>query len=73
MLKNICRDDNDALTLIDQAIQKRVGRPAKTVYNLHDLDRPAGTSRDRSLRRLRANRPDLHARVIVKELPATQR
>jgi hypothetical protein len=68
MLKNVCRDDIDATTLIDQAVQKPGGRPSKTVSNIHSLDRSSGTTRDRSLRRLRDHRPDLHGRVIADEL-----
>jgi hypothetical protein len=70
ILRNVCRDDIDATTLIDQAVQKPGGRPSKTVSNRHSLDRPAGTTRDRALRRLRDHRPDLHERVVMKELSA---
>jgi hypothetical protein len=70
ILKNLCHDDVDARDLIDEAVQKSGGRPRKTVDNIHSFERPTGTSRDRSLRRLRDHRPDLHARVIAKELSA---
>jgi hypothetical protein len=67
MLKNVCRNDIDATTLIDQAVQKSGGRPSKTVSNRHSLDRPAGTTRDRALRQLRPS-PDLHAQVVAELL-----
>jgi hypothetical protein len=59
MLKNVCRDDIDATTLIDQAVQKPGGRPSKTGNNVPSLGRP---------RRLRDHRRDLHARVLAEEL-----
>jgi hypothetical protein len=67
MMKNICRDDMEALDLINGVVRN----PAHLhpdVDNVHV--RPAGTTRDRALRRLRDHRPDLHARVIAKEISA---
>jgi hypothetical protein len=43
--------------------------PRKTVSN-RNVKRPVGTTRDRALRQLRDQRPDLHARVAAKELSA---
>jgi hypothetical protein len=38
-----CRDNIEALDMIDRAVQKPDGKPSKTVSNRHSLDRPAGT------------------------------
>ncbi len=35
------------------------------VYNIHDTSRPAGTTRQYALRKLRTGRPDLHTRFRV--------
>jgi hypothetical protein len=47
-------------------------RPSKTVYNgesnVHASERPSGNSRAAFLRRLRKNRPDIHARILAGEL-----
>ncbi len=61
----ICRDDKEALDMIDQAVKNPVGKP-KTVYNIHSLEkrkthtyvRPAGTSIQRGLRLLRERAKD---------------
>ena len=55
----------------DRANLRTGGRP-KTVYNekgdVHSSDRPSGNSRAAALRRLRKDRPDIHARVLAGEL-----
>src|SRR5687768_444621 len=56
----LCRDDKEAMDMIDQAVKNPEGRP-KTVYNVHSLEkrkinhniRPAGNSIQRGLRLLR--------------------
>jgi hypothetical protein len=70
MLKNICRDDIEALDIVDQAVQKPDGKPSKTGNIVTSLGRPEGNSRDKALRRLREHRPDLHAQVVASELSA---
>ncbi len=63
--------------LIDQVDQRREGAPVgnhnaskSTVDNVNSCiePRPTGTSTDYALRRLRKDRPDLHQRVLNKEL-----
>lgn len=92
-LKNICRDNLEALAAIDAATQgehggnhnpEGLGGPTGrtrgdgvNVDNIH-VDtprgsveregRPAGTSRDAALRRLRKDRPDLLERVVAGEV-----
>jgi hypothetical protein len=56
----------------DRANLRPAHRPAKTVYNnesdVHASERPSGNSRAAFLRRLRKDRPDIHARVLAGEL-----
>jgi hypothetical protein len=62
-VKRIVRDDPEALDMLDKALQKQDGRP-ETFDNIQGLEpAPTGTSRQQALRRLRKDRPDLHARV----------
>lgn len=67
LVRTLVRDDPVALDLFDQATQ----RPAhlKATAMRDDVDdihvRPAGTSREAGLRRLRKDRPDLHAEVLA--------
>lgn len=77
LIRNIIRDDIKTTDLLDQALKHPDGNPTGanqhtggTVDNIHGSDRPTGTSRDAALRRLRKDRPDLHARVIADELTA---
>jgi len=69
LLDNICRDEPKAQDAIDRVTQRE---PSKhhAVDNIHSIDRPNGTSRAAALRRLRKNRPDLHAKVMDKEMTA---
>jgi hypothetical protein len=70
MIQNICRDSPAALDAIDRATANPVGRP-ETLDNIQDLrPAPTGTSKDAALRRLRKDRPDLHAKVLAEELSA---
>jgi hypothetical protein len=68
VLKNLCRDDVEALDLIDQATKHRDGNPRRTFDNIQGSVAPTGTARPQALRKLRADRPDLHARVLKGEL-----
>ena len=56
--------------MMDEATQQPLGvnHYGEGLYNIQTLH-PAGTSKDAALRRLRKERPDLHARVlgIIKE------
>lgn len=63
VLKNLCRDNQLALDWIDQVCQRPAGRPKETFDNVKDKA-PTGNAREAGLRRLRKDRPDLHAEVI---------
>lgn len=68
-IRRLCRDDATYLDLIDRALQRPAGRPNKeTVDNVND--KPDGNRKDAGLRRLRKDRPDLHAQVLAGEMTA---
>lgn len=70
-LRSIARDDPTALDAIDRATQQPVGVNQHTegvnIVNTLD-DRPQGNSADYALRKLRADAPEMHARVLAGEL-----
>jgi hypothetical protein len=69
MLKNLCRDDTEALDLIDQAVRREVGANQwEGPSNSMTQGAQQGTTRDYALSRLRRERPDLHQRVLAGEL-----
>lgn len=69
LLRNLVRDHNDVLDLIDRAVQKpaHVHRDSDNITVTPDPN-DRGTSAAGALRRLRKDRPDLHARVLAGEL-----
>ena len=67
-LKNLCRDHAEALAAIDKETRREPDIHIDGVNNVNA--RPQGNSRDRALRRLRKDRPDLLQQVIAKELTA---
>lgn len=67
-LKDLCRSDVELRNWIDEAVKRPDGKPPLTVYNIHSLPRPSGTSADRALRKLREDAGPLHARVLAGEL-----
>lgn len=72
-LKHLCRDEPPALDAIDRACRGKQGRRSDLFDNVQEVaptPAPTGNSRDTALRRLRDQRPDLHARVLAGELSA---
>ncbi|MFM9589850.1 hypothetical protein ACKI1J_14995 [Streptomyces scabiei] len=65
LMKKIVADDPNAADLLDQALAGRPGQRTDLVHNMHEVERPSGTSREAGLRRLRKDRPDLHAEVLA--------
>ena len=63
------RERYQGLDAFDRASQRPARRPAKS-ENVHSSGRPSGNSAAAFLRRLRAARPDLHARVLAGEISA---
>ncbi len=71
-LQQLCQDRPDVLDLIDQARQRGEvkGKRNDLLYIVQEVQAPTGNRTDAALRRLRKDRPDLHQRVINKELSA---
>lgn len=72
--RQIIADDLIARDLLDQALQNpnggdRRSDDAISVSNIH-TDRPAGTTKDSALRRLRKDAPELHAQVLAGDISA---
>ncbi len=67
-LQRLCGDDPEALDAIDRATAGRQGARTDLVDNVHEATRPDGNSSTAAIRRLRKDRPDLHARVLTGEL-----
>lgn len=65
LMKKIVADDPVAADLLDQALIGRSGERTDLVDNMHEVERPSGTSKEAGLRRLRKARPDLHAEVLA--------
>lgn len=60
-----------ALNLLDQAMAGRQGERRDLLDNIQEVEleaAPSGTSREAGLRRLRKDRPDLHAEVLAGRL-----
>lgn len=69
LVRRIIDPDPEAVDLFDRATQRPPGHPAK-LDNIQESEAPSGTSRQASLRRLRKDRPDLHAEVLAGRLSA---
>jgi|SRR5262245_7179554 len=72
ILETICKaaDDTEALSLLQEAFDDQQGRHTNT-SSLHckdDVLASQGNSAARAIRKLRKDRPDLHAQVIDKKL-----
>ena len=70
-LKRLCSDDPEAPDAIDRAMQGRQGERTDLLDNIQEVaPAPTGTSRQAAIRRLRKDRPDLHAKVLKGEVSA---
>ena len=73
-LQNLCRDDPQALDLLDKMITNPNHRPVKEFSHNNVMTNGAeavavqGNAETYPLRRLRRSRPDLHQRVLDREL-----
>jgi len=62
-------DDRELLDMYDQAVGHNQGKRTDLLNNVQEVAAaPAGNSAQRALRRLRTARPDLHARVLARDL-----
>lgn len=68
-LVKFCKVDQEALNLIDQVTGNHQGKRNDLVDNVNEvLERPAGNTKQYAIRKLRKDRPDLHARVMAEEI-----
>lgn len=70
LVRRVVADDPVTVDLLDQALSGRQGRRTDLVDNIHEVDRPTGTSQAAALRRLRKDAPELHAEVLAGNLSA---
>lgn len=63
-LRKLCSGDRKALDAIDRATTSRQGARSDLVHNVNEV-RPTGNSAPAALRRLRKDKPDLHAQVLA--------
>lgn len=67
-LRGVCRDDPEALNAIDKAIGSQQGKRTDLFDNVQEVtEAPTGNASATALRRLRKDRPDLHAEVLAGE------
>lgn len=78
-LRDVCRHDPIALDALDRVLQNPVGQPRRPLWgeargsvsnSNSSTPRPGGTTAAAALRRLRKDRPDLHAEVLAERLSA---
>ena len=71
-VRNMCRDDTEAIDAIDKATKRDVGtnQHSEGFDNIQGQAAPTGTSKAQALRRLRKDAPGVHARVIAGEISA---
>jgi hypothetical protein len=65
LMRKIVADDEVASDLLDEALRNPHGGDRSKLDNIHLARHPAGTSKEAGLRRLRKDRPDLHAEVLA--------
>jgi hypothetical protein len=66
--RRICADDPEAIDLIDQATQNAPSLHINAFDNVQGIHAPTGNTSQRAVRRLRKDRPDLHAQVLAKAI-----
>lgn len=66
ILRKICRDDQEALSIIERETKRPHGGDRKLVIKIDNvqLDNPTGNTAERALRKLRTDAPELHRQVI---------
>lgn len=68
LVRRIVKDEPETLDLLDRAVQNPHGGDRSKLDNIQLASHPSGTSREAGLRRLRKDRPDLHAEVLAGRL-----
>lgn len=69
LMRDLLRRDPEALDLYDRACQRKHGGDRSKIDNVN-LAPTDGNSETYALRRLRGKRPDLHARVLARQITA---
>lgn len=65
LMRKIVADDQVACDLLDEALRNPHGGDRSKLDNIQLAEHPSGTSKEAGLRRLRKDRPDLHAEVLA--------
>jgi hypothetical protein len=69
LVRNIVRDDVEAVDLLDRTVAHRQGERTDLYNNVKEVESaPVGNSAEYALRKLRKDAPELHARVIAGDL-----
>ncbi len=70
LVRRVVADDLEVVGLLDKALALRPGARTDLSHNVREVDPRQGNSAEQALRRLRKDRPDLHERVLARELSA---
>ncbi|MEV0843596.1 hypothetical protein AB0I55_29135 [Actinocatenispora sera] len=70
LVRRIVADDAEALDLLDQALKGIQGSRTDLHNNVTKVSQPEGNSREKALRRLRKDAPELHADVLAGRMSA---
>lgn len=70
LLRRIVADDLEAVDLLDRALRGRQGERTDLLDISKEVKAPTGTTKEAALRRLRKDRPELHADVLAGNLSA---
>jgi hypothetical protein len=78
LIQRLCADDREALDLIDRVVEGKEGgngsnQHVATVSNIHSSTRPAGTTRQRALRKLRKDSPRPSRQSVSRKTLAARR
>jgi hypothetical protein len=70
LVRRMVEHDNEALDMLDQALQRPHGVNIGADVDNINIQRPNGTSKEHALRKLRTSAPELHAEVLQGRLSA---
>lgn len=70
LVRRVIEDDAEAVDLLDQALQGKSGTRTDLGNNVPEVARPEGNTKEKALRRLRKDAPELHADVLAGNLTA---
>lgn len=70
LVQRVASADTVTADLLTEALRGRQGARSDLVDNINKVQRPAGTSKNHALRKLRKDAPDLHADVLAGRLSA---